>query len=247
MKNSAADMLLHPYQGLHWQMSTCEKAALECVLRELSPEVAVEVGTYQGGSLQVLSRFAGRVDAIDLKHGIIESLGPLLPNVFFHTGDSKVLLPQVLQDNLRAQRSVEFVLIDGDHSAVGVRLDIEALLSVVPDCRRVVFMHDSFNPACREGVRTASWADSPYVHAVELDFVPGIYHENAYDTAAARTMWGGFACAVLQPYPRKGALQISASQQGLFDAVYRVSSHSAPSSGLRSRLTGVVRRLRAIR
>ena len=33
----------------------------------------------------------------------------------------------------------------------------------------MVILHDSFNPECREGMRTANWAANPQVHAVELD------------------------------------------------------------------------------
>jgi hypothetical protein len=65
------------------------------------------------------------------------------------------------------------VLVDGDHSAEGVRKDIDHLLRLRPIVPLYVVMHDSFNPGCRRGLREADWAGCPYVHAVELDFVAG--------------------------------------------------------------------------
>lgn len=214
------------YLGFHWQMANCEKFAIEGLLRKLSPDVAFEVGTYQGGSLQVLSKFSKDVVSIDIDPDVKERLSGKLSNVIFHTGDSSNLLPTLLEQYALNGRCVNFILIDGDHTFEGVRNDVGALLNWVPQSKCIVLIHDSFNPSCREGIRTAGWVNSPYVHAVDLDFVPGIYHEYAYDTASARTMWGGFACAVLQPFPRKGGLEVMCSQQGLFNAVYKMSSHA---------------------
>ena len=42
-----------------------------------------------------------------------------------------------------------------------------------------IAVHDSGNPECRRGISSASWASSPYVHSVELDFVPGQIIEHA--------------------------------------------------------------------
>jgi hypothetical protein len=73
-----------------------------------------------------------------------------------------------------------------------------------------IAVHDSGNPECRRGIINASWASSPYVHSVELDFVPGqiIEHEIHDDRSE---VWGGLALAYLNPRPRTGELLISAS------------------------------------
>jgi hypothetical protein len=89
-----------------------------------------------------------------------------------------------------------------------------------------VLMHNAFNPDCRAGILSANWQGPPHVHEVEIDHIPGVYHQKAYDKAAARTMWGGFACALLKPEPRQGDLVISQRQQGLFEAVLLQSSHA---------------------
>ena len=214
------------YKGLHSQMTTCEWMALQHILSGLRPKSAIEVGTYKGGSLQVLAHFCEHVDSIDIDSSIADLLAGRFTNVTFHTGNSGDLLPSVLRSNAQEREAVGFVLIDGDHSTEGVRRDINALLSVPPSCELVVLMHDAFNPDCRAGILTANWQGSPYVHEVEIDYIPGVFHQQAYDTAAARTMWGGFACALLKPEPRQGDLVISQRQQGLFEAVLLQSSHA---------------------
>ena len=223
------------YQGLHSQMTACDWIALQHILSGLNTKNAIEVGTCQGGSLQVLAHFCERVNSIDIDPLIVDTLGARFSNVTFHTGNSAELLSSVLRSESQGCDSVGFVLIDGDHSTEGVRRDINALLSVPPLCEMVVLMHDAFNPDCRAGILTANWQGSPYVHEVEIDYIPGVYHQHAYDTAAARTMWGGFACALLKPDPRQGDLVISQRQQGLFEAVFLQSSHATKkSSHLRS-------------
>ena len=104
-------------------------------------------------------------------------------------------------------------------------------------------MHDAFNPDCRTGILSANWQNCPYVYELEIDYIPGIYHQEAYDTAAARTMWGGFACALLKPEPRQGNLVISQRQQGLFEAVLLHSSHAPQRRTLLQRAKSRARKL----
>lgn len=225
---------------LHWQMTTCEKSVFKQVVRDVAPQVAVEVGTYKGGSLQVLHAMSQEVVSIDIDPSVGERLSPLFPRAQFRSGESAKVLPEVLREVTEAGRAIAFILIDGDHTRTGVQRDIESLLHWQPTCECVVLMHDSFNPECRAGICSADWQSSRFVHDVEVDYVPGIFHEVAFDTAAARTMWGGFARAVLRPTGRRGALEVKTSQQGLFEAVYKASSHRRKPVG--SRIMRVVRR-----
>lgn len=221
---------------LHWQMSNCERFALQDILRRVQPDVSIEIGTYLGGSLQVISHFSRKVISIDINPSVKENLSNLFSNVDFRVGNSCHLLPDIIREYEDNARSVEFILIDGDHSADGVRKDINALLHFKPRKSCVILIHDSFNPGCRQGIKSADWSASPYTEFVELDFIPGIFHEKAHDTAEALTMWGGFACAVLTPEPRREPLLIQASQQGLFDAVFNVSRHNKSIWNWRSTL-----------
>jgi hypothetical protein len=232
-----------PGFDLHWQMTNCERFALSGLLKRLQPKLSLEIGTYMGGSLQVLARFSEAVISVDIDPGVAARLAGKFPNVEFRSGDSSRLLPDLVRELNEQKRPVGFVLIDGDHSAAGVRRDIEALLELQPQQQVVFVLHDSFNPACREGMRTANWAKSPFVHHVELDFIPGIYHYEAHDTAEPRTMWGGFACAVLTPEKRNGPLIVQESQLHLQEAIKRVSSHITPNSWqqLRRRIRAFLR------
>lgn len=223
---STKDLTTNPEFNLHWQMTNCEKFAMQDLLHRLQPKLSFEIGTYKGGSLQVIAHFSERVISIDIDPTVKNNLKDKFSNVEFCCGSSEQVLPDIFKQLQNLDLDVEFILIDGDHSTEGVRNDVNLILKYLkPRKPCVILMHDSFNPACRQGINTASWDSSSFVQWVELDFIPGIYHHKAYDTAAARTMWGGFACAILEPNPRHGELLVQASQQGLFDAVYQNSSH----------------------
>lgn len=212
--------------GLHWQMTNCERFAMQDLLRRIQPDLSIEIGTYRGGSLQVISHFSRNVISLDIDPEVEKHLSNKFSNVDYRCGNSSDLLPDLLKESNNLERDIEFILIDGDHSKQGVQRDISALLQYKPCTQCVILMHDSFNPDCREGIKTASWSSSPYVQWVELDFIPGIYHYEAYDTATAKTMWGGFACAVLNSTPRQENLVIQETQRGLFETVFANSSHA---------------------
>ena len=217
--------------------------SLKQMLEFLSQKRALEIDAHISGSLQVFACFCQHLESIDIDPSIPDDLGHLFGNVTFHTGNSAELLPSALRADSKTSDPVDFVLIDGDHSTEGVRRDINALLSVPPSCDIVVLMHDAFHPDCRAGILSANWQLCPHVHEVEIDYIPGVYHQQAYDTAAGRTMWGGFACALLKPEPRQGDLVISQRQQGLFEAVLLQSSHTPHMRSLLQRAKSRARTL----
>jgi hypothetical protein len=238
----SATLTNDPSWLLHWQMSNAERCVLPTVLKRLRPELSLEIGTYRGGSLQVLSQHSAHVISLDIDSSVAESLSGRFPNVEFLVGDSVELLPRLVEELNAAGRSVDFVLIDGDHSKDGVRRDIEAVLQLNLRKRMVILMHDGFNPDCRQGMREADWAANPHVHYVELDFTVGNFHSPPVDTATDKSMWGGFACAILEPQHRQHELEIKERQRALFEAVYRISIHAHDT---RACLTQrVLRRLR---
>lgn len=210
---------------LEWSMTSCERLAMIRLLDTLRPAVSLEIGTYRGGSLQALSQFSKRVVSVDIDPMVATRLQSRFPNVSFRTGDSTSLLPEVVAELNAAADPVGFVLIDGDHSTEAVRRDIGAVLQLRPRTRVVVILHDSFNPDCRAGMRTAAWADCPNCHWVELDFVPGVFQYEAIGHVSARSMWAGFGCAVLEPFPRTGPLVVEESQRELFEATMLKSCH----------------------
>jgi hypothetical protein len=229
MMTTIQELSLEPGFDLPWQMTNCERFALSSLLKRLQPKLSLEIGTYMGGSLQVLAHYSEAVISVDIDPDVANRLADKFPNVEFRSGDSSRLLPDLVRELNKQKRPVGFVLIDGDHSADGVRRDIEALLDLQPQQQLVFILHDSFNPGCREGMRTANWAKSPFVHHVELDFIPGIFQYEARDTAEPRSMWGGFGCAVLMPEKRNGPLHVQEFQLHLHAAIKRISSHVSPN------------------
>jgi cephalosporin hydroxylase len=195
---SAASNELLEFGGefpLPWLMNIGERFALAGLLQWLKPRLSLEIGTHQGGSLQALSKFSEHVISIDRNPEVSRELEARFPNVFFRCGDSAKLLPVIVDETNRSDAVLDFVLIDGDHTTAGVRRDIEALLKLVPRARCVILMHDSGNPDCRAGIKSAPWSACPYVHDMQLDFVPGPGF-NQWG------QWGGFACALLRPEKR---------------------------------------------
>jgi hypothetical protein len=215
------DVIIAKYP-LPSQMAAAEQLSLIALLSAIRPSCAIEVGTAEGGSLQVLADLSTKVFALDRAFAIPERL-PRFANVEFVTGDSHETLPALMRQ-LHAERvPCPFILIDADHSADGVRRDIESVIPVAPLVKTYLVLHDSFNPECRRGMREAPWASSPYVHSVELDFVQGWFHCNG--VGPQREMWGGFALAVLALEIRRGPLQIQEAQQPVFEQMYPISKH----------------------
>jgi hypothetical protein len=195
----------------NWQMLTAERMALTGLLARLRPRHALELGVYYGGSLSLIAQFCERVWALDIDPAV-PSRFAVPPNVDLRIGAADRLLADTLSELEAAGVALNFILIDADHSAEGVRRDIETVIRR-PNAPReplVVAIHDSGNPSCRHGIATAGWAASPYVHGVELDFVPGQIVEHGIRDGKGE-VWGGLALAFIGPHPRSGDLAVSAA------------------------------------
>jgi len=173
-------------EGSPWQMSFGERAALEGLLSQLAPGLALELGTAEGGSLERLAEHSAEVHSFDL-------VAPSLPvaeleHVHLHTGDSHQLLPAVLETFVDEGRNVDFALVDGDHSEDGVRRDVEALLDSRALARSVIVLHDTMNEMVRRGLERVRFDAYPKVAYVELDFVAGqLFREPTIKDE----LWGG--------------------------------------------------------
>jgi Methyltransferase domain len=210
---------------LHWQMTRWEKYGFMSILQAAKPKVGIEIGTYKGGSLQVISNHAEKVYSIDLDASLADRLAHRLPNVEFLTGDSREILPALLDRIAEHGEELGFVFIDGDPSTEGVRSDINAILRYTPIHPLYIVFHDSFNPDCRRGILAADWSKCDYVHYVEVDFVPGVYHFEA-------VAWRSPSCArsgVPKPYPfiraRKVCLRQCSARQAMLRTPYQ-SNHA---------------------
>lgn len=196
-----------------WQMTESERLGLTGILYRLHPRCAIEVGTYECGSLSLIAQFSTTVFSIDIDPSIPGRFKQF-ENVTFLTGPSQVLLPLVLEELDRASMPPELVLIDGDHSAAGVRRDMEILLDYAPKKPMLVLMHDSFNPECRRGMLEADWQRSPFVEWIDIDFIPGRLIEHG--GGGNGEMWGGLALARFSPSPRESSLVVQATAARAF-------------------------------
>jgi hypothetical protein len=173
-------------------MSFGERAAIEGLLAQLKPRLAIEIGTAEGGSLSRIAAHSDRVISFDLVEP--EERIKQLPNVELRTGDSHRLLPAELERLTQAGESVDFVLVDGDHSAEGARQDIEDLLD--SDCirRTIILAHDTLNQDVRSGLETVPYDQIDKVGFVDLDFVNGYVPG---EPPLRGQCWGGLALVVV--------------------------------------------------
>lgn len=194
-------MMLPAFAQQAWQMSYGERSTLEGLLAQVKPRLAVEIGTAEGGSLKRIAAHSDEVHSFDLvppPDDVAE-----LENVHFHTGDSHQLLNEYLGQVASEGRSIDFVLVDGDHSAEGVRRDIVDVLRSDAVTRTVVVLHDTLNPEVRRGIEAAGAADHEKVALFEPDLVPGYL---ARREPYRLQMWGGLGVIVVdadhrQRYP----------------------------------------------
>jgi hypothetical protein len=193
-------------------MSFGERAAIEGILAQCQPELAIELGTAQGGSLERIAAHSEEVHTFDLVDPPLDRRD--FPNVHFHVGDSHELLPELLTALAESRRNVEFVLVDGDHSADGVKQDVEHLLASPALARTVILLHDTMNETVREGIERVPFEAWPKVAYVELDFVagymfrePGLLHE----------LWGGLGLVVVDA-ARKAYFSGAVRQDRYFEA-----------------------------
>jgi Methyltransferase domain len=187
------EMLLLPaLRSSNWQMAFGERAALEGLLAQLRPKLAVELGTAHGGSLQRIAAYSEEVHTFDLVDPPIDRTD--FPNVYFHVGDSHQLLPATLEALGADGRMIDFVLVDGDHSAEGVKQDVEDLLRSESIGRTLILAHDTMNETVREGLERVPFEAYPKVAYVDLDFVAGYMFR---EVGLAHELWGGLGLVVV--------------------------------------------------
>lgn len=208
----------------HWMMTDAERSALAVLIDKLRPQCVIEIGTYRAGSLKVLSKYAEHVYSLDIDPSCRENYAEQFPNVEFLVGHSKDTVPEALEKIENRGQELGFVLIDGGHSESGARNDINALLKYKPSSPLYIIMHDSFNPGCRRGIRTANWEENPHVHLLELDYVVGRLMPKD-EGSSYRQMWCGFALAILLPESRTEELLVHENESMGYKAAYWRSKH----------------------
>jgi hypothetical protein len=167
----------------HWMMQMGERFAFEGLLSQIRPRVAVEVGTWEGGSLRRIAAHSETVHAFDIDE-IARSHADALDNVTLHLGDSAQTLPQVLAELNAAGEQVDFVLVDGLHSYDAVTVDARSLLESGACRSTVVVFHDAAHTEVRRALEDLDLRAHPKVSLSLLDFVPGYLVRDAPDLPA---------------------------------------------------------------
>jgi hypothetical protein len=181
-----------------WQMTPGERAALEGTLSQLEPDVSIEIGTAEGGSLRRIAAHSGHVHSFDLVRPalLVEEWG----NVTLHTGDSHALLPALLAALSGEGQNVDFVMVDGDHSADGVERDLNDLLASPAVGRTVVLIHDTANDEVRRGVDRVPFDRHEHVAHWNPDFVAG---HLSYGGDYHHQLWGGLGLLIVDREARR--------------------------------------------
>ncbi len=210
-----------PDPQLEWQMSRAEKYCLINLLETIKPQVSIEIGTYKGGSLQVISKQSEKVYSIDISAAPKSFLQNKFSNVDFRVAQAHDVLHEIFKEIENSGKRLEFILIDGDHTKKGVSGDLNKVLSYPHKNPLTIIMHDSFNPQCRKGIKSVNYAQYPAVNYVELDYITGsFWHNDTY-----REMWGGFAIIKTDPHQPNKDVRINESQKHLFESTRMVSVH----------------------
>jgi hypothetical protein len=170
-------------------MAYGEQAALVGLLASLKPQLSLELGTYQGGSLTHIAAHSAEVHSFDLASHTSDKL----PNVTYHIGDTRTTVPRVLGELARERRNVDFALVDADHSREGVETDMTNLLRSPAVRQTIVLLHDCANEAVREGARRAIGRASGIAYA-DLSFVGPATRSSLLAEA-----WGGLGIVVVDP------------------------------------------------
>lgn len=205
--------LMSNYEVL-WQMSLSEKAAILYLLSKLDKHsVALEIGSYKGGLLRVLSQHFDKVYSLDIDHSAIVDKEQY-DSVVWVEGDSKETLPSLIQEINASGEDVGFILIDGDHSYDTAIQDIDNILSYVPQGETLLLVHDSWYKETRDAINKTNWNESPYVVMVEKDFVPG----DMIGSDEGNLFVGGLALVFMSKEQRRGDIKIGQSQ----DYMYRI-------------------------
>ncbi len=178
------------FEDTVWQMSLGERAAVEGVLSQLRPSLAIEIGSAEGACLRRIAAHAAEVHSFDLQPLSLEAP----TNVTLHTGDSHELLPAFLGELAEQGRNVDFVIVDGDHTPEGVRQDLEDLLDSPAVRRTVILIHDTASEHVRQGVGGVRFATWPKVFHAELDWVPG---QLFADPALRNELWYGLGLVLV--------------------------------------------------
>lgn len=159
-------------ESLCFQMSYAERMALIHLVDKLpSKKVCIEIGTFYGGSLDILSKRFEKVYSVDLNHNYVDK--SRYNNVVWITGDSIDTLPNLIEQLNNNGEELSFILIDGNHEYDYVLRDINNVLKYIPKNDLAILIHDSWYTPSRKAMIDSNLVHNSYVHYIETDFCIG--------------------------------------------------------------------------
>lgn len=173
-------------------MTLGERAAIEGILVQRKPKLAIEIGRGDGGSLHRVAAHSEQVHSFDQASppaSVTE-----VSNVTHHTGDWHQLLAPALTELAEEERNVDFVLVQGAHVADDLRRALDDLLSSPALADTVILIHNTTNGQVRAGADAVRYAAYPKVAHVNLDFVPGYLLR---EPDRAHELWGGLGLVMV--------------------------------------------------
>jgi cephalosporin hydroxylase len=161
-----------------------EVQRLHTFLRDRSPRVVCEIGTYSGGHFYMLSRSLPTVTTligIDLhvrNKALLRQLAPDKMDVHLIDGDSRSTAVRNAVERAAGGAQIDVLFIDGDHTYDGVRSDYLNYRDLVRDGGVIAFHDIVEDHSTRFGRRTIAWTgDVPVFwsqlkpHAQTTEFV----------------------------------------------------------------------------
>jgi cephalosporin hydroxylase len=177
-----------------------ELLTLAKLVQERCPQVVVEIGTANGGTLFCFARLAAPdalLVSIDLpggvhgggypwwKRGLYRSFAREGQRVELLRGDSHAPASRRRLERLLAGRPIDLLLIDGDHTYEGVRSDYELYSPLVRDGGLVVFHDIRRHPPEADCHVDRLWAE--------------VRGEDGWDILVGEADWAGLG---VLPWPR---------------------------------------------
>lgn len=187
-----------------WQMLPHERMAFFHVLERVDNGLALEIGSYCGGSLRHLAQIFENTISLDIDHSNLVDKAQY-SSVTFIEGDSKQRLPNLISHLNEEGEKLDFVLIDGNHEYEYVMADLENILDYKPIGKTSILIHDSWYPPSRQAILDCSKLRyCSNVEFVDLDFCSG-------GLINSTTTMGGFCLVQMSNIEREGGLVINKS------------------------------------
>lgn len=189
-------MIADPLLDTAAQMTPRERLLLFAMITGALPTRVLEIGSCEGGSALIMRR------ALDPKAMLVcidprprwseDTRGELGPRTHLITGSSPASLDEAMR---LAGGRFQFALVDGDHSAGGVREDLRGLASCL-EPGALVLLHDAHYWRVREGIDTFLQQERRFVDVGLVSVEPT---PEGRDEQGHAVVWGGLRLLRFDP------------------------------------------------